>query len=239
MNYQNIFKRYELKYLLNEHQYEAIKQACERHTKPDKFGNSIVCSLYFDTENKVLIRRSQDKPMYKEKLRLRSYGIPKNEDTVFVELKKKYDGVVYKRRVEMTYEEAKRYLLGHGNPPYQSQIMKEIDYFLSYYKTIQPSMMILCNREAIVGVDESDLRITFDKNIRFREQELTLQTDLYGTPLMEPNQVLMEIKTASAIPLWLTGVLSKEKIFKTSFSKYGNAYELAKETKKERMKNCG
>ena len=96
---------------------------------------------------------------------------------------------------------------------------------------------MIYDREAYFG--EGDLRVTFDHNVRYRTEELTLGTGLYGTPLFSRGEVLMEIKTGAAIPLWLTKILSEEKIYKTSFSKYGTAYEREAEKKLLEVKKVG
>ena len=80
-------------------------------------------------------------------------------------------------------------------------------------------------REAFYSLDGSDFRVTFDENILARQEELSLSRDVWGERLIGENQVLMEIKTSGGIPLWMTKVLTQERIYKTSFSKYGTAYE--------------
>ncbi len=98
---QNVFRRYENKYLLNDRQLEALKNSLSKYMAQDAHGSYTICNIYFDTDDFLLARRSLEKPKYKEKLRLRSYGVPKGSDQVFAEIKKKYDGVVYKRRAPL------------------------------------------------------------------------------------------------------------------------------------------
>ena len=168
-----IFKRIEKKYLLSEAQYEALFQRIGAHLKPDAFGRSTVMSLYLDTPDSRIIRNSIEAVDYKEKLRLRSYGTAKPDSTVFLELKKKYGGVVYKRRAAMTLREAERYLR-MGIKPYESQIMSELDWAIRFYGRPKAAMLIACEREAWFDEEHLDLRLTFDRNIRYRENELRL-----------------------------------------------------------------
>ncbi|MBE5963974.1 MAG: polyphosphate polymerase domain-containing protein [Lachnospiraceae bacterium] len=231
------FKRYELKYIINRQQYENIFNALTQHMQKDKYYRSKVCSLYYDTPDKRLIRRSIEKPVYKEKMRIRSYGVPNGDTKVFVELKKKYKGIVYKRRIEVPYDIATNYLLGDDSYIKDSQIKREIDYFKAYYAPLEPSMFLSYERIALVGNEDKALRITFDTNIMYREYDLSLKSGIYGEKILNDDQVLMEIKIDGGMPLWLTDILSTNRAYKTSFSKYGTAYGLS--CKKERMKDCG
>lgn len=224
MPYKNVFKRYEIKYLITPRQKERLLQIANGRLCQDSFGKSTISNIYFDTPSRLLIRRSLEKPIYKEKLRLRSYGTADENSTVFAEIKKKYYSVVYKRRISAPLNEAMESLCGKGFSE-SGQISSEINYFLSLYKPLLPSVFISYDREAYVEKGVSDLRITFDNNIMFRDYDLSLCKGAYGTSLLEENQILMEIKTAGAIPLWLTSFLTEEKLYKTSFSKYGRAYE--------------
>jgi SPX domain protein involved in polyphosphate accumulation len=220
-----IFKRYELKYLLSDQQRMQIENAFAEHMTPDVHGHSTILSLYLDTPDYLLVRRSIEKPLYKEKLRLRSYGVADSDTTVFVELKKKYDSVVYKRRIGMTVQETNSYL--HSRQPAgESQIAREIDYCVHLYEHLAPKVLLSYEREAFYANDDADFRITFDENILWRDYDLDLTSGVYGTPILQPGYSLMEIKTAGAIPLWLVRILSENRIYKTSFSKYGNAYRM-------------
>ena len=226
-----IFKRIEKKYLLSEAQYEALFQRIGAHLKPDAFGRSTVMSLYLDTPDSRIIRNSIEAVDYKEKLRLRSYGTAGADSTVFLELKKKYGGVVYKRRAAMTLREAERYLR-MGLKPYESQIMSELDWAIRFYGRPKAAMLIACEREAWFDEAHPDLRMTFDRNIRYRENELRLDRGSAGIGLLPKDRVLLEIKTAGAMPLWLADALDAEGILPGSFSKYGEAYLRTLEKKK-------
>ena len=225
MSTQMVFKRYEMKYLLNKEQKEKILQAMEPHMQPDQYGRSTIRNIYYDTDNYRLIRTSLEKPIYKEKLRVRSYKAVSPEDTVFVELKKKYDSVVYKRRINIEERQALAYLAGMAPAPIHTQITEEIDYFLEFYQTLVPKVFLSYEREAYFSKEPGEFRVTFDENILFREEDLSLGSEIYGESLLEPGYTLMEIKTPESIPLWMVKVLSEERINKTSFSKYGSAYQ--------------
>ena len=225
MAYQMTFKRYELKYLLNKKEKEEILLAMKPHMKLDDYGRTVIRNIYFDTENFRLIRRSLEKPVYKEKLRIRGYKPVQITDPVFVEIKKKYKSVVYKRRLllpEKTVMESFR----TGEPlPVCSQIGDEIQYFREYYKNLQPSVFLSYEREAFYSLDGSDFRVTFDENILYRRNDISLGSEIYGHPLLGKQQTLMEIKTSGGIPLWMSETLTKHHLYKTSFSKYGSAYQ--------------
>lgn len=218
-----VFKRVEKKYLLTEEQKDAFYRVIKEMIVPDRYYQYTISNIYYDTENFDLIRRSLDKPVYKEKLRLRSYGIPGPYDNVFIEIKKKYDGTVYKRRVVMNLQEAEDYLDCGIQPEQQSQILKEIDYFLNLYNP-EARLYLAYDRAAFSGKSEPDLRITFDTNIRSRTYDLSLSAGDYGDSLLEEGMYLMEIKANLSMPIWLVQTLSQQKIYPASFSKYGNIY---------------
>lgn len=225
MAFQTVFKRHELKYLLTLEQKEKVLRAMQSYMTLDKYGRTTIRNIYFDTDNYRLIRRSIDKPAYKEKLRIRSYSQATPDSTVFVELKKKYQSIVYKRRISLPEREAMEWAMRNQHCPKHTQISQEIDYFLDYYETLRPAVFLSYKREAYYEKDGGDFRVTFDDTILCRQDDLSLESDVYGTPLLPKGMVLMEIKCAGGIPLWMTHVLSLEHIYKTSFSKYGTAYE--------------
>ncbi len=225
MAVQTVFKRYELKYMLTKAQKEIITAAMAPYMKLDKFGRTTIRNIYCDTDSYLLIRRSIEKPAYKEKLRIRSYGKASPDSTVFLELKKKYDHVVYKRRLFLPEAEAMDWISGEKPCSLHTQISEEVDYFLDHYKTLHPAVFLSYEREAFYSKDGSDFRVTFDDNILCRQDDLSLESDVYGTPILPEENVLMEIKCSGGIPLWMTRVLSEEHIYKTSFSKYGAAYK--------------
>ena len=224
MAYQTVFKRYELKYLLTTEQKRIILEAMKPYMQLDKYGRTTIRNLYYDTDNYRLIRRSIEKPLYKEKLRIRSYCQASADSTVFVELKKKYEKVVYKRRISLTEREAMRWLSGEAPCPENTQISREIDYFVDFYEELRPAVFLSYEREAYYEKNGGDFRVTFDDTILCRRDDLSLTSPAYGDPILEEGKVLMELKCSGGIPLWMVKVLSRERIYKTSFSKYGTAY---------------
>lgn len=225
MAFQTVFKRYEIKYMLMLEQKQKVLQAIEPYMALDKYGLTTIRNIYFDTDNYRLIRHSIDKPAYKEKLRIRSYSQAKPDSTVFVELKKKYQSVVYKRRISLPELEAMEWVMRERHCHKDTQISEEVDYFLDYYETLHPTVFLSYEREAYWNTAGGDFRVTFDDTILCRQDDLSLESEVYGTPLLPDGMVLMEIKCTCGLPLWMTRVLSKEHIYKTSFSKYGTAYQ--------------
>lgn len=224
----SVFHRYEYKYLLDEKQARRLLELAGDRLTADIHGLSTIQSLYFDTPDHLLIRRSLEKPLFKEKMRLRSYGLAGPDDPIFWEIKRKCQGLVYKRRIQTT---SRALRAGAG---FDSQIGRELSAFLEQYPSLSPRMLLLYDRTAFFGA--GDLRLTFDRSIRFRTDRLSLSAGLDGSPLLEEGAVLMEIKTAAAIPLWLGRALSQNQIFKTSFSKYGTAFTQGPVSSKEVMK---
>lgn len=236
---QMTFQRYELKYLLTRRQKEQVIEAAAARMVPDPYGRSTIRNIYFDTDTYRLIRRSIEGTAYKEKLRIRSYRPARADDTVFIELKKKYDSVVYKRRLAIPLEAAMAGLTGprplagpapaDGAEPVSArrsrQITNEINYFKAYYQTLRPRVFLSYDREAFYDPDDHNIRLTFDENIRARQSDLTLSAGSGGQPLLEPDQILMEIKIAGGMPLWITHLLAAMKLYKTSYSKYGTVYQ--------------
>ena len=221
---KDVFERIEVKYLLDEMQYRELMKRLEGMAAIDSYGKTSILNIYFDTPDFTLIERSLEKPVYKEKLRLRTYGIPEDDSNAFIEIKKKYKGVVYKRRITMGYEDAINYLTKGTKPPKESQISREIDYFLQYYKGIKPAMAISYDRIAMAGIEDPDLRITFDTNIRWRTTDLSLKKGNVGKDILLPGQHLMELKIAGAMSMELARILDELNIRQTSFAKYGKGY---------------
>jgi len=218
------FKRYEQKYLLSAEQYASFRQQLDEYIQPDEYFKSTVCSIYYDTDDFSLIRNSIDGPVYKEKLRLRSYNVPGADSTVFIELKEKFKGLVYKRRIAMTAAEAVDYLAGRSEIKDNSQPGREIEWFLRS-NNVSPKVFLASDREAYVGKEDNELRITFDRNIRWRDYDLDLTLGSHGEDVTRFGQVLMEIKMPESSPMWLARMLSENRIFPTGFSKYGTCYK--------------
>lgn len=220
----NIFERTELKYVITLEQKEQLLSHIAAHIMPDQYGDSTIYSLYFDTPSFQLIRTSLEKPLYKEKLRLRSYGVPTPDSMVYLELKKKFKGVVYKRRISMSYTQATDWIK-KGNIPRDSQIMREIGATCQGYGGLFPKMMISCNRQAFYCKEDSDLRFTFDQNIAYRTDDLSFESQQSGTLVLPQNRCVLEIKALYAYPHWLVQALDECKIFPSGFSKYGSGYQ--------------
>lgn len=225
-----IFNRKEIKYMLDDVTYNRFISRLEEYMVPDSYsmegGFYSICNIYYDTADDLLIRRSIQKPVYKEKLRLRSYGVPDGDSTAFVEIKKKYKGIVNKRRVKMTLNEAEEYL-SNGTWPRRdklnAQIMRELDFMRERYELL-PKVYLSYDRRAYFDRNDSDFRVTFDTNIRARREDLDLRKGSYGTPLIADGYRLMEVKISGATPTWFTSLLSEFKIYPVSFSKYGTEY---------------
>ncbi len=224
--YRSVFERYEKKYIISFSQKKRLLDRISDILLPDEFGESTLCNLYFDTPDYRLIRASIERPVFKEKLRIRSYGVPDKSSNVFVELKKKYKGVVYKRRINMTYEEAVDLLCRRNLPLSKGQVLGEVAYFMGHYKGLRPSVSIFCERSAFYSAEDENLRLTFDRNVRFRNQLLDLSLGDDGTRILEDGLFIMEIKSLNSIPLSIVHTLNELEIYPRSFSKYGKAYEM-------------
>lgn len=228
-----VFERYELKYMLDEEQYQYILNALLEYMDVDlysqKTGFYSICNIYYDTPTDELIRRSIEKPIYKEKMRLRSYGTPQDMDTrVFLEIKKKYEHLVSKRRIVLKLSDAYRYMEDGKLPEncqVNPQIISEMDYMRNVYELL-PKVYLSYQRKALAGKYDPDFRVTFDKDILSRRENVLLEQGDYGKSLLETGKYLMEIKVLNAMPLWCARILSEAKAFPTSFSKYGTEYEM-------------
>ena len=223
--FKDVFERIETKFLLDDMQYTELMKRLENMAAIDSYGKTSILNIYFDTPDYKLIERSLEKPVYKEKLRLRTYGIANDETNAFIEIKKKYKGVVYKRRISMPYAKAVDYLVNGKKIEKRSQISDEIDYFLQFYKGIRPAMAISYDRIAMAGIHDPELRITFDTNIRWRTDKLSLTEGNVGKDILLPGQHLMELKIAGAMSVEMARILDELNIRQTSFSKYGRGYQ--------------
>ena len=224
MAFTYIFKRVEKKYMLTREQYEYLINAISPYMAPDQYGETEIRNIYFDNADNELIETSLLKPTYKEKLRLRSYGVPKMDSTVFFEIKKKYRGIVYKRRISMKLKEAYAYIDGGKLPEsIEGNITTEIDYMMNRY-SLPPKAFISYKRVAWTCESDPDLRITFDRDITSRYDDTRLESTADGHKILPKDTVLMEIKIPGAMPLWLAHILSEKNIFPHSFSKFGTAH---------------
>lgn len=222
--YQDTFERKEMKYLLNKEQYKALQEALLPIARGDDYGLTSIYNVYFDTPDFSLIRTCLEKPMYREKLRLRTYGIPEDDSPSFIEIKKKYRGIVYKRRIKAPYGEARSYLEKGTELSDHSQIRHEIDYFKEIHRGLIPAMAIAYDRVAMQGILNPSLRLTFDTNLRYSRAELDLREGNHGKTLLEPGQVLLEIKIPGAMDLSMAALLDRYQIYPATYSKYGESY---------------
>lgn len=220
---QTTFERIEKKYLLTPAQFEALWPILLRTMQVDQYGRHTICNIYYDTPDYALIRASLDRPVYKEKLRLRSYGVPGDDSTVFLEIKKKFKGVVYKRREAMTLAEARQYTAAGVLPGHEGQIVRELDFFLRYWQPV-PKVFLAYDRIALFSTEDSELRITFDTDIRWRTGGLDLAQGDAGAPLPMDAPWLMEVKIPDAMPLWMARAFSLLGIYPVTVSKYGRCY---------------
>lgn len=227
--YENIFKRVEEKYLLTKEQYINLFNDINEYIEKDKYFETTICNIYFDNEDDELIYTSMDKPIYKHKLRLRSYGVPKNNDDVFLEIKFKFKKVVGKRRIKLKLKDLKKYLKTNKYDKH-NQIMKEIDYLFKLYN-LKPSYFIAYDRKSYREKNNENLRITIDTNLRSRKENLSLELGDAGKLYFDKEMYIMEIKTLGAMPLWLVKNLSDLGIYPVSFSKFGSIYKKDKEEK--------
>ena len=219
-----IFRRVEKKYVLNKEQYEKIKKMLKEYVVQDEYGKSTICNIYFDTDNYELISHSITKPYFKEKVRLRSYNTPDSNSIVFLEIKRKEDNLVGKRRIAMKLSDFDKYikntkLIENNN----KQIKNELDYYFKIYN-LSKKMYIAYDREAFYAKKDKDFRITFDSDIRARNYNLQLNEEVKGENILDKDKYVMEIKTLGSIPMWFVKVLDECNVYPGSFSKYGEAY---------------
>jgi hypothetical protein len=226
-----VFNRRETKFLVNKDVYESIQKELLKYMELDGYNKKhefyTISNIYFDTQDNYLIRNSLAKPKYKEKLRLRSYGVPGENEKVYLEIKKKVCGLVNKRRTTLRLNEAYDFVSTGVKPEIKEymnkQVINEIEYILKIYD-LAPRLYLAYDRKAMFGKENRDLRITFDTNIRTRREDLRLELGDHGESLLDGDKWLMEVKAEKSIPIWLSKLLSKHKIISTSFSKYGEEY---------------
>ena len=227
----SVMQRYELKYLMDKEQTAFLKKQLEGHMQIDEYGLTSIASLYYDTPEARLVRASLEKPVFKEKIRLRSYGPATEDSPVFLELKRKAQSTVYKRRIQSTIPQVEAFFSGQELTEGDGQIRKELTYFRDFYGSLQPACLLIYDREAYFD-PRGDLRLTIDNRPRYRMQDLDLTHQLEGRPLLEEGWSILEVKVQEALPLWLSAILSAGGIYKTSFSKYGEAFR-QREVEKE------
>ena len=226
-NYQSVFERKETKYLITYDQWNKLLIELRPYMELDQYGKHLITNIYYDTPSWYLIRHSISKPLYKEKVRLRSYGVPTKKDSVYLEIKKKFDGIVYKRRTKMQLKNAERFLARQNEleSVNDNQKVREFESVLAFYPDLEPAMYLSYKRLAYFGKLDNSIRITFDQEILYRTEDLSLSSGSYGEPILPENHLLMEIKICGAMPVWLARILSGQQIYPTKFSKYANGYQ--------------
>ena len=224
MDYTYTMFRYELKYILSPEQYSFFMNRIKDRMEIDKYGHTTLYSLYYDTPNKLLIRSSIENPDFKEKIRVRSYGVPKKENHLFLEIKRKNNGVVYKRRISTDIKGLDQFFNEKNNYIENDQIASELQYFKKFYKQLDPCFLIIYDRKGYNEINGT-LRITCDENLRYRTSDLDFYSTNKETPILQKGYVVLEIKIQDSMPLWLAKILSEGQIYQTSFSKVGEAYK--------------
>lgn len=222
---ENVFRRVEKKYLITENQKNAFLKLIDDYIEKDEYFESHISNIYFDNDKFDLITTSIEKPLFKAKLRLRSYDVPSLDDKVFLEIKDKYKGVVGKRRIKIKLSHFYEYL--ETGSMKDEQIMREIDYYFKKYD-LHPQIFVAYDRLSYKGRDNKNIRITIDENLRSRTDDLRLELGSNGKKYFQDREYIMEIKILDAMPLWLARSLSTLKIYPTSFSKVGSIYKKLK-----------
>ena len=229
----NTFKRMEKKTTLPTALVDELKARISPYMDHDPYNVDgepyMICNLYYDAPDDHVIRESVQLPKYKEKLRLRSYGIPTADSKVFLELKKKQDGVGTKRRTRLRYGDLMHYLDTGIHPEGLSyideQVLREIDYYRSH-QTVEPRVYVSYLRNAYHGKEDPSFRITLDSDILTRRHDLDLTLGRYGTPILTEGTTLMEIKFSGAVPFWFCRVMSDLGLSFHTFSKVGTDFKL-------------
>lgn len=221
---QYTFRRVEKKYVLTEETAARVMERLLPYMDEDQYGRHTIRNIYYDTDDYALIRRSIQKPVYKEKFRLRGYSTAEDAQLTFAELKKKYKGVVYKRRVAGSAQDIDRLLQGGWLEGEDAQTQREIHWFLGAYRPM-PRVFIGYERDAFFCREDPLLRVTFDRHIRWRQDDLTLAGGDAGALVLPDDPVVMEVKIADAAPLWLARLFSELGVYPASFSKYGTCYQ--------------
>ncbi|TFD97092.1 polyphosphate polymerase domain-containing protein [Jeotgalibacillus sp. R-1-5s-1] len=241
-----IFNRFELKYLISiDEYYEMRSKLLERMTF-DSYGNNDgkynIISLYFDSAERGIYYETKNKLSFRQKLRLRVYDRTSIEDQAFFEIKQKFKNVVNKRRTVLSLNDAYKLIKNKPNifskelpPASNTQILKEVIHFRNQYE-LEPDIIVSYDRQAFVGVNEPDLRVTFDYNLMTRDYDLRLENGPYGHHFIHPDLVVLEIKVSNSVPLWLSNIVSEMNLSRKSVSKFCTSVELAEELALKRKK---
>lgn len=227
MKLKKAFERKETKYTMSEETFLQFQTELNQWMQVDEFGLHTIMSLYFDTPDYVMIQHSMEKPKYKEKFRVRSYGVPDEQSTIFLESKKKIKGIVYKRRIPVSYQAYHNWQTGQGlfpESPDTPQINRELKWLFAQCHELAPRVLIAYDRMSYFYEEDPDFRVTFDQRIRYRDTDLDLTKGSGGALVAPEIGVLMEVKAMGAYPLWFVHLLTKYGLKKDSFSKYAFTY---------------
>lgn len=228
----NTFRRMEKKIHIKTSDVELLKARITPFMNADEYNKNgepyMICNLYYDDDSNSVIRNSIQLPKYKEKLRLRSYGTPTLDSKVFIELKKKLNGVGTKRRAKITLRQVNEFIetkkIPAGLKYIDNQVLREIEYYLSH-ETVYPRTYVSYLRDAYFGKDDPSFRVTFDHDILTRRYDLDLTLGRYGDPLLPPDITLVEVKFSGAVPVWFSHIMSDMGISFNTFSKYGTSFK--------------
>lgn len=231
---KEVFNRYELKYIVNKALYKELLQALQGHVFMDKHGDQdgyyMVMNLYYDTADHLFFNETVNRQQFRQKLRLRGYNHINRDSNVFLEIKKKYRGVVYKRRTLLKLPEAYAFLADTLSKKDYSlydasntQILGEVDFLKQFYQ-LEPKVIVSYDRQAFQGIHEEDLRVTFDRNLLKRETDLRIESRSDGELFMDPSLYVLEVKVNDRIPLWLSHILNDFQCWRQGYSKYTSSY---------------
>lgn len=244
-----VFTRREQKYLITKQQYQALIKKLNYRMRPDLNGidgRYTVTSLYFDNEDRDIYYETKNRLRFRQKLRLRVYDDTDINGTAFFEVKQKHNKVVNKRRMILPLQEAYRYLSyspGESREGYETsntQVLREIDHFRWLYQ-LEPEMIVSYDRHALHEIDNPDLRITFDFNMRTRNDNFAVEDGPYGDNFVDTDLVILEVKVDDSVPLWLTRILQEVQCDQRGASKFCTSLEFlngeitVNEALKERM----
>lgn len=211
---KKVFERFEEKYLISESMMHILLNQNKDKLKKDTYYESLIQNIYYDTPNYDFLKSALDKQEYKEKLRVRTYNQITKDSQVFVEIKKKSNSIVYKRRTTLSYE----HYINDGITG-NNQVFNEVAWLKNRYH-LEPMLYISYLRHAFVGIDDPSFRITFDQNILYRNEAVSLSSHPLSKDITPYKQMVMEIKTCGSLPLWLVDFLNTNQIYPTHYSKY-------------------
>lgn len=229
---QTQFKRIETKFIITQELFDQLQEQFAPYMEADAYAYSSITNIYFDNPDFQMIQDATNKLNGREKIRMRTYASqPDAQSEAFLEIKKKENEVGYKYRVTSTAEKVLNFVqTGQMDEPLADQnVSREMNILLERYGQIQPKMHIAYSRYSMKGINDDQIRITFDSNLRFRHQDVHLGTSALDQSLVEAGEMIMEIKVPGDYPDWLAEILDGHGLVNQSFSKYGVAYKKSQE----------